>query len=564
MALTKVTNAMIANASANIRDFGATGNGTSDDSTAFNSAMTALNAQGGGTLYLPVGDYNLNHVATPMYDNITIQGEGFGSILRNFDGGTYTGINNLTWRNFKIYGYRYIWNTSSSLLFEDIDFENYDPTGGSTQSSRFCQFTNSQDVSVIRVKAVNCQYAVWSGDGSGGSQTSQNKNIRVEGCYFENTENYSYPAAVNIADGADIVVTNNIIKGFNHTSGNSGYGVYQGDNTAFKAERIVVTGNTIDDCGMGVRIHSAGNITISNNVINMVIANSNCIANDGDADPVDASTPENCTISGNVVDGGDITWVGVYKNVSITGNVVRNANRGINSYNSGAGDYIEYLTIASNTISNCQQSGIMLQDTSVASVIGNTITNTNLAGGAAGYASSMISCYTNTNNVVVSNNVMIDNSGSSAAYYGVYFNSVSTNAEARKFAYNNIGYNLSAEFTGGWTGTPTVGTWLNGEKLYFPTPAAGVFIGTVCTTSGTAGTLSGVTGTGTSGTPTLTVNSATNLAVGMYITVDAANYRIKSISGTTITLWSNLSTSPSSSAVSFTAPVFKNFGAIAA
>jgi parallel beta-helix repeat protein len=564
MGLTKVTNSMIANASANIRDFGASGDGVADDSTAFNSALSFLNSQGGGTLYLPVGDYDLNNVATPMYSNITICGEGKASILRNFVGGTYSSISNITWSNFRIIGYRYIWDTCSNMLFEDVDFENYDPTGVSTDSSRFCQFTNSQDIKIVRVKAINCQYAVWSGDGSGGSQTSQNKNILVEGCYFENTENYSFPAAVNIADGADVIVSNNIIKGFNHTSGNFGYGVYQGDNTAFKAQRIVVTGNTIDDCGMGVRIHSAGNITIANNVINMTLANSNCIANDGDADPIDASTPENCTISGNVANGGDITWVGVYKNVNITGNVVRNANRGINSYNSGAGDYIEYLTISSNTISNCQQSGIMLQDTSVASITGNTITNTNLAGGAAGYASSMISCYTNTNNVIVSNNIMIDNLGSSAAYYGVYFHSVSTNAEARKFSYNNIGYNLAAEFTGGWTGTPTAGSWLNGEKLYFPTPAAGVYIGTVCTTSGTAGTLVGVTGTGTSGTPTLTVNSASDLAVGMYITVDAANYRIKTISGTTVTLWSNLSTSPSSAAVSYTTPVFKNFGAIAA
>ena len=158
MALTKAHNRMIANAAANIRDFGAVGNGSTDDSAAFNSAISSLAAQGGGTLFIPIGDYNLNNVLTPMSSNITIEGEGYGSLLRNFIGGFYNFVSNITWRNFRIIGYRYVWSNADNLLFENISFENSDPTAPVFGSSRFCQMVNTSRVRITNCYIKNCQY----------------------------------------------------------------------------------------------------------------------------------------------------------------------------------------------------------------------------------------------------------------------------------------------------------------------------------------------------------------------------------------------------------------------
>ena len=52
----------------NLRDFGAVGDGVADDGPAFQSALDALAAAGGGTLYVPEGKYA---IATPVAKDFT-------------------------------------------------------------------------------------------------------------------------------------------------------------------------------------------------------------------------------------------------------------------------------------------------------------------------------------------------------------------------------------------------------------------------------------------------------------------------------------------------------------
>jgi hypothetical protein len=59
MSLTKVSYSMITGAVFNVLDYGATGNGTTSDSTAINAAIVDANANGGGVLFFPVGTYRL-------------------------------------------------------------------------------------------------------------------------------------------------------------------------------------------------------------------------------------------------------------------------------------------------------------------------------------------------------------------------------------------------------------------------------------------------------------------------------------------------------------------------
>ena len=76
MALTKVSYSMINGAPVNVLDFGAVGDGVTDDAVAIQAAYAAV-AIVGGTLFLPSGNYYIG-TTTLVFDqpNVLIQGEG--------------------------------------------------------------------------------------------------------------------------------------------------------------------------------------------------------------------------------------------------------------------------------------------------------------------------------------------------------------------------------------------------------------------------------------------------------------------------------------------------------
>ena len=62
-----------------VKDFGAVGDGVTDDTTAVQAAGDSLESAGGGTLLLPKGNYNLSFITG--WGNVTLLGEGVSSVL---------------------------------------------------------------------------------------------------------------------------------------------------------------------------------------------------------------------------------------------------------------------------------------------------------------------------------------------------------------------------------------------------------------------------------------------------------------------------------------------------
>lgn len=58
-----------------VKDFGARGNGTTDDAHAIQSALDSLSSDGGGHLHFPAGHYNISRQLTPR-SNVRVFGEG--------------------------------------------------------------------------------------------------------------------------------------------------------------------------------------------------------------------------------------------------------------------------------------------------------------------------------------------------------------------------------------------------------------------------------------------------------------------------------------------------------
>jgi len=84
---------------ANVRDFGAVANGTTDDLPAINAAIAAV-AAAGGTVFFPSGVYAISGPIKITAPDVTLRGSGAGNWMFGFQGnkGTtllYTGANNV-------------------------------------------------------------------------------------------------------------------------------------------------------------------------------------------------------------------------------------------------------------------------------------------------------------------------------------------------------------------------------------------------------------------------------------------------------------------------------------
>jgi len=102
MSLTKVSYSMISGAFYNVIDYGATGNGSTDDTTAIQSVLDAAFTAGGGTVYLPVGTYKISKPLI-VRSNTILEGAGADSQVKQTS--NYNGAGNLIH-----IGYGYEWN----------------------------------------------------------------------------------------------------------------------------------------------------------------------------------------------------------------------------------------------------------------------------------------------------------------------------------------------------------------------------------------------------------------------------------------------------------------------
>jgi polygalacturonase len=62
----------------NVKDYGALGDNSTDDSTAINAAITAANTAGGGTVYFPEGTY-ICDASIVLQSNVYLVGAGRGA-----------------------------------------------------------------------------------------------------------------------------------------------------------------------------------------------------------------------------------------------------------------------------------------------------------------------------------------------------------------------------------------------------------------------------------------------------------------------------------------------------
>lgn len=423
--------------------------------------------------------------------------------------------------------------------------------------------TNAHRVIVSDCWAVNC-YVALEHTGPG---------LTVTGCQFDGCAQRAMQIFSTSAPNEAAVITGNVIRATPQGI------VVQDQNDSIG--RLLITGNTLIDCAQGINVSAAGNgvCVVQNNYLiggnpsneAIFVGPGRHVIKDNTIIQVAGST----TLYATAASGQNLCRVPPQTSLSrgcrvnITGDAF-GTRTVLDTTFAGPAAFLE-LTLSGTPFASSLSSGAALSyfteqwaycvrsgadDYHV--IEGNVISGV---------------CWTTTAfsltgfKAVVKGNKFQQNGATTtgAGLIGLSAGATATGLQidlATPFTYS---YVEKSEVT--CSGAPPVLTWKVGDTTRDPSPAAGGNLGSICTTAGTAGTLNGgaTTGSISSGSAALTVNAATGLYVGCYIAIAgvAGTKQVTAISGTTITLATTAGATVAGAAVSFVAPVWKTYGAIA-
>lgn len=316
-----------------VTDFGAVGDGVTDDTAAINAAITAVNAAGGGTVYFPAGLYlvgTTTHVV--MLSNVSLIGAGWASKIK---------LANNTPISASISAFVAASRTNISVrnLYFDGNRANQ------TNLTGLLRISACSNVEVCNNVMVNCNnVCVYFVDGC--SHVLCNENIMVD----------SNGTNIKVGhESADIII-----------DGNSLYdtGTYASHSDGFIMTRFGTTGQE--------------NIAITNN--SMISP-----AGSGLALAIWLLSGNNITVAGNTIEvpavGIQVQAEAVMRDIAVNGNTLYCGTAGVAIQDQSAGKNITRVAINGNTIRGDLNTGLFVVPSfastfSEVSIVGNVINTT--------------------------------------------------------------------------------------------------------------------------------------------------------------------------------------------
>lgn len=360
----------------NVKDYGATGDGSTNDTTAILDAVAALSS--GKTLYFPPGNYSVNigyvdtTIVLPIGSNLfmeagawLIPSTSYGSIITplgsniikcNINGSGFPSSGGVggTWTRENV-GIRAYFNTSLGLGSENVtivdsEFKNltypiqtYGPKRWKISNNRFHNFKQTGVILGYYV-GYDCLY-----------NSIVDNNFHNGGDY---AVAFFQVGGFGDGTGAYNIISNNVASDLNQRTNGYAYGVEAGK-VAF--QHHFVFSNNVYRNTTGITEYSSGGITISTCSDSLVIGNLlvgdrattadvgiNCIANG-------TEYPTNNQISNNIVENfraGGIRTDGC-NNILVTGNSIKNcggASSGFPAILIGASFLTKNVTVTNNQL----------------------------------------------------------------------------------------------------------------------------------------------------------------------------------------------------------------------
>lgn len=186
----------------NVRWFGATGDGTTDDTSAFVAAV-AYFAGRGGALYCPAGNYSIDTIT--LTAGVNLYGDGVDNTVltqRNVTGPSYGTLYADTLDNTDgVY--------IEGLRIADLTLNGRVGTIGFSQFRHLVSWNGVKNGVIERVKFLGfCGDGLYLGSGlSGGVTVRHNYDITVRDCVFDGV-NKNNRNAISIIDGVKVTVEN--------------------------------------------------------------------------------------------------------------------------------------------------------------------------------------------------------------------------------------------------------------------------------------------------------------------------------------------------------------------
>lgn len=409
----------------NVLDYGAVGNGTTDDRAAIVAAITALSSAGGGTLLFPAGTYAVSATVS-LVSNMKMTGVGRGaSIIRPADG----------WASSAIFQ-----DPSAVSNVEVVDL-TFDINNVSALAVRFIRS------GTINVAVRNCEF---KGMTTSGTAMALNlcRQVLIQGNVFTGSGSGSQ-AALNLFNAAThVAIVDNSFEGCHQS-------VYV-DNFTAACNNITIGNNRFRNIGRyGVRLVQASYVTVMGNEFETTFYVGS--STDGSAIVTCHSGCSNVTISNNVSKtAGEISCYGGF-NTSITGNIIVNTIAAGIEVNDNAdasvpadairtsivGNHIQNaggsgiyasgtdILIQSNTINGCQSNGLKLAEGGQRyTVLGNVFCNNgqNPANARNGIVIADVSNVGAVTDILIAYNYCYDNQATKTQEYGLtILNNLSSN-----------------------------------------------------------------------------------------------------------------------------------------
>ena len=412
-----------------VKDFGAVGNGITDDTAAFQAAFSS----GEYGIFVPNGTY--------IVDSVT------GSDIYLFGSGTIK--KKAATKDEMIY-------LTGSNVIEGVTFD-YDWTNAAQTLPYFANISLRQDQGVITVR--NCKFvrsfaralyvegATLTLSGSSFSEGAPHNNqsggnervtsyvdiqadlltdeqfVEITGNSFVGTSLVTANLHLNptgifinaqALDGIRYKSVNIVGNTLIACSQNAGAGNVTGAiDTYDGVENLVISGNTIRLFSYaGIKVQNSGNVSITGNTVTEGAAPVGAAVDHSNgiilAEKVRSAVTEqyNGVIANNIVT--DCRYTGIYNNidnVSITGNVVNNVTKNVVGsaiYNEGS-----FVTIMSNVCQNIEGIMIYTNNADRVKIIGNDLD--------AGQVATDAGIFFYNTDIIIIGNTVFSNSGSSSS-----------------------------------------------------------------------------------------------------------------------------------------------------